>query len=129
LAQYNSLFTTHLGASVRTVDLSAALQATIYSRSKTQTLEWHEGDWTIQVLGANLTQDEKVATPLVTYLNHYLLPPYPGIVAVHLEGSSTNSTTQIDWMNGHLLSIISDPSASALNAINAVIMATHWQAF
>lgn len=126
LARYNSLFATHLGRASRTVDLSSTVQASWYSSSKTQALEWNEGDWTIQVQGSSLAQAIHTASPLVTYFNHYLLPPYPGIVTVRLDGRSPNATTQIDWMNGHLLSIISDSSASALNPFNAVAMATHW---
>lgn len=127
LAQYNSLFVADSGGTPQTVDLTPGVRATFYDGPKTRALNWSEGDWTIQVEGANLSQEIQAAQPLITYFNHYLLPPYPGIVAVQLLRGGAANVTKIDWMDGHLLSTVYDQTASPLNAMDTVAMATHWQ--
>ena len=127
LARYNPLYVPAPTTAVEhQVTLGQGIAATVSQTPSKTLLDWREGDWTLEVEGGNLTREQEVAKPLVAYLHRAFLPPYPGIVAVQLVGSSTSALTHIDWVRGNVLSAVLDPTASTENPTLTAEMATHW---
>lgn len=128
LAKYNPRFVSQPStAASGTLNLGLGIDASVYPVASTAKalLVWQEGDWTVEIQGGSAARERIAALPVVAYLHKYFLPPYPGIVAVQLTGQNT-AWTQVDWMHGHVMSTVSDPTPSPNNAVDTVEMATHW---
>jgi|GEM_PF-5574110 len=107
-------------------NLGLGIRGAVYQHGTSAFLDWGEGDWTAEISGGTLAQEEQVSSPVIAYLHRYLLPPYPGIVAVHLVKGTDQALTEIDWMDGHVLSYIIDPTASSQTPVAAASMAVSW---
>lgn len=128
LARYNPLYVNRPASATSPMVFGNDVQGIAYGEGANTRIAWREGDWTVQVSGSTLAREKKAALPLIAYLNRYFLPPYPGILAVRLNESGTRAVTFIDWMNGHVLSYVNDPTASPTNPTETAAMATSWRA-
>ncbi|MHB1627946.1 MAG: hypothetical protein ACYCVB_06170 [Bacilli bacterium] len=95
-------------------------------------MDWGEGDWTVELSGGTLAREEQAAGPVIAYLHRYFLPPYPGIFAIHLvkgtdQGAyQDEALTELDWMDGHVLSYVVDPTASSQTPVAAASLTVSW---
>ncbi len=110
-------------------DLGLGIHGAVYRHGQSTVLDWEEGDWTVTISGGALAQEKQAAIPIVAYLHRNFLPPYPGIFAVQLTGGANQARTEIDWMNGHVLSYVNNPTPAANNPVAAASMAVSWRLF
>lgn len=69
-------------------------------------LEWHEGDWTLQVTDMPTHDEIPTAKRIVTYLNSHLLPETHGVFGVNLAGDGEH--TSAEWVYGNEVYSCSD---------------------
>lgn len=133
LAQHNPDYV-HWPVAVNAVaypNLGLGIRGAVYQYEGKTVLDWTEGDWTVQISGGTVAREEEAAPPIVAYLHRYFLPPHPGIFAVHLTRATGPLATRtwIDWMNGHVLNYVTDPTPAGDNATASAAMAVSWHVF
>ena len=133
LAQHNPEYVDWPAAAVASgyPNLGLGIHGVVYKYHGRTVLDWPEGDWTVQISGGSLRREERAAHPVVGYLHRYFLPPHPGIFAVHLMRTTGSLTTitWVDWMNGHVLNYVTDPTPATDNAVATGAMAVFWHVF
>ncbi|WP_242968629.1 hypothetical protein [Sulfobacillus sp. hq2] len=82
----------------QTVNLGTGLTGT---RWNSGLVEWHEGDWTLEVVGGSVLGDVQKAQEVVLYLHRHLLPETRGVLEV-LNAPDGAHTTVI-WQEGSVL--------------------------
>jgi len=80
-------------------------------------LEWHEGDWVLEVISNSVPDDVPVAQTIVAYLHTHLLPETHGVMIVADAGDGEHTT--LNWAEG---SSVYEATNYHL-AVNAVAMA------
>ncbi|PSR33053.1 MAG: hypothetical protein C7B46_11670 [Sulfobacillus benefaciens] len=65
----------------------------------TLALRWHEGDWTIWVFGGISLRN--TATSITTDLQHYRLPPFPGVLSV--DAAPDGQHSNLAWTTGDVV--------------------------
>ena len=85
---------------------------------------WHEGDWTLEVLGVSATKVDNEAKAVVTFLNQMLLPPHIG-VGVVIVGTKGTSTSFVWQQNATQVTLATDLPTSG-NARATIQMAASW---
>lgn len=102
------------GESPNSVNLPTGLLAKSWSDG---TIQWQEGDWTLQVTDGTTESDLEEAGRMVAYLHTHFLPPTRGIITVANAGDGPHAV--IGWQEGSVLYRVSDYHS----AIGAIAMA------
>lgn len=61
-------------------------------------VQWHEGEWTLQVNNSTVADDTDLAKTLVAYLQAHFLPETHGLLVVANAGDGEHSS--LAWTDG-----------------------------
>lgn len=115
------------GRALAHVALGAGIAASLYGAGGgTDTLVWHEGDWTLIVADTTSATAQALARPIVAYLHRAFLPPDPGLIVVAIGVHGVY--TRIDWSAGPLLYYVDNDLRAGDNPVSACAMAVTWRA-
>ena len=105
------------------VNLGHGIEGTLYASPSDAMVQWHEGEWTLQVTGTGTQSDIQEAEKLVTYLNTALLPETKGVFGVNLTGDGEHTSAK--WVFGNVVYTCSDYHSALQAAKMAVSMRTY----
>ncbi|QSO45570.1 hypothetical protein [Alicyclobacillus mengziensis] len=105
------------------VDLGHGILGTLYKSQFDPIVQWHEGEWTIQVTDTKAQYDIQVAKKLVAYFNTALLPETKGVFGVNVAGDGDHTSAQ--WVFGDVVYTCSDYHS----ALQAAKMAASMRAY
>ncbi|WP_053960066.1 WD40/YVTN/BNR-like repeat-containing protein [Sulfobacillus thermosulfidooxidans] len=88
-------------------------------------LIWHEGEWTVEIVGYHQALTERVINPLILYLHTHFLPPFPGLIVIQNQGHD-NMPTQLDWLDNSILMRLTNRSSGSHNPVVTAQMAVSW---
>lgn len=114
------------GGALARVALGSGIVGSLYAAGGgTDTLVWHEGDWTLAVVDTTSATAQALARPIVAYLHRAFLPPDPGLIVVAIGVHGVY--TRIDWRVGPLLYYVDNDLRAGDNPVSACAMAVTWQ--
>lgn len=114
------------GRPVAMVALGAGIAGALFATGPdTDTLVWHEGDWTLSVMDTTRATALALGRVVVAYLHHAFMPPYPGLVAVAIGVNGVY--TRIDWRVGSTLYYVDNDLRAGDNPVDACAMAVSWR--
>ncbi|WP_156023694.1 WD40/YVTN/BNR-like repeat-containing protein [Sulfobacillus thermosulfidooxidans] len=88
-------------------------------------LIWHEGEWTIEIVGFHQALIGPVINPLILYLHTHFLPAFPGLMVVQNQGQG-HIETQLGWLDDSILIRLKNHSAGSQNPVLTAKMAVLW---
>lgn len=108
----------------QTVSLGLGIKGTLYT---TNVVLWHQGSWTLIVIGDQGAHDVHVARSVVQQLHNFRLPPYPALAAIagdHYQAQFSGNQIAIDWIHGRDLTSL---NGAMLPVASVFRMASSWQ--
>lgn len=105
------------------VGLGHGIQGTLYPSKYNPVVQWHEGEWTLQVTDMGAQYDIQEAKKLVAYFNTALLPETEGVFGVNLAGDGEHTSAK--WVFGDVVYSCSDYHSALQAAKMAVSMRTY----
>jgi hypothetical protein len=107
------------------VDLGTGIQAAFNGGAGQYKYQWHEGNWTLDMLGfGNSSTGTQVAKNVVAYLHTNMLPPpnNKGVIIMTSSATGATWTTQVAWQEGAAVSQIQqsgDPVTVLQKVVNS----------
>lgn len=84
------------------VDLGTGIKANFNGGAGTYVYQWHEGNWTLNVLGTgNRSSGTQVAKNVVSYLHTHMLPAPNNNGTIIIKATTNSWTTTIAWQEGN----------------------------
>ncbi len=108
----------------QTVALGLGITGTLYT---TDVVLWHQGSWTLMVIGGQGAQDVTVARSVVRRLHDVTLPPYPALAAIagdRYQAQFSGNQVAIDWIHGADLTTL---NGAALPVASVFRIASSWR--